>query len=49
MSATAEGVRGRRVRAAMVERARGREGCREGRRQGAVLVKMFGDMVSAIA
>lgn len=43
------GVRGRREIVIMVVRARGRVSCVDGRRQGVVPVKLFGDIVRVIA
>lgn len=45
----AAGVRGRRSRAIIVVVASGRESCREGRRQGVIPGRLFGDMVSVMA
>lgn len=43
------GVRGRRARVATRDVATGRVGCREGRRQEAVPLRLLGDMVRVIA
>ena len=43
------GVRGSRSRVPIVERARGRVACNDGRRQGVVPARLFGEMVRAMA